>query len=534
MMSVEGPARGVKGRYARLDLEPRNRDSFVAHPGAGSRSPQRPPWDGTTPPDAQGPAEVGARREDSMADPDYLAILRRPELLADLRRILEPAGCHVGEVSYAKFEEVAGLQAQLSHRLPQRDCGELIVQVEHPEQFDRVMETAFGDRRSAVLAQFLSMFRLGDYTRAPFPRLLVPKAEPGEPDIRTWLGTEYPVPYMRWNLDEVSDAGPLANFSLYEPDATLIRQLVRGSDLLRLEQALVRSTASTDCERLAELAEAAIMAARHSPGPPEPVCAAAIARICELRDDSLERAVLLAVGHALAVAYEPRWWSTVERIGLDRLCAEVGLKRDRCGEREVELWSRLRRALTRVHRWYDLPGNQADAEGGLGGPPRPLPTTREILRRAVSDARGWFKRPFGELRAWQVMPEAFGDDRPFLRARKVRGGWEVQYLEPGQPPRHVLLREKEGRLSRILLPMLTKMAGDIESDVAVGECGWVPVSQLDPDAGAKLGAKFRKDKSDLRAALKPVNLGVETAKPRRMRLAAWLAEKRTRIEILPG
>lgn len=462
---------------------------------------------------------------------EYQALARSPGLVADLLRALEPTGHAVEHVSFPEFDAIGRALSDQSRRIPQFDCGELIIELQDFEQFDGVMASAFGGDDGVLRAHVLETFLQRHPPRPPWPRLLVPKGEPGEPDIRTFLGSDIPIPYMRWNLDELFGVGSLAGFSLYEPDATLIRELIRGADLRRLEQVGLPPGDGTDCERLAGIAEAAVMAARHAPGPPAPENVAAIARMCELRDDSLERAVLLAVGYALAVAYDPRWWSIVERIGLDRLCAEVGLKRDRCGELEAALWSRLRRGLTRIDRWYDLPASQADADEIRGESPVRLPTTGEILQKAMADAQAWFRRPLGDLRFRRAMPELLGGDRPVLVALKADYGWDVRYIDGEQPPRQAQVRELRGRLSRILLPLMRKMAEDIEGDVPVGECGWVPLGRLDPGCGGKASDKFRKDKSDLIVALKPTGLGIESGRRGRIRLARCLVDERARIEI---
>ena len=144
----------------------------------------------------------------------YQAVARSPGLVADLLRALEPTGHAVEHVSFSEFHAIGKALSDQSRRIPLFDCGELIIELLDFEQFDGVMASAFGGD-DGVLRR-TSWRRSWDGTRRvpPGPGPAVPKGEPGEPDIRTSLGSDIPIPYMRWNLDELFGMESLADFSL--------------------------------------------------------------------------------------------------------------------------------------------------------------------------------------------------------------------------------------------------------------------------------------------------------------------------------
>jgi hypothetical protein len=149
-------------------------------------------------------------------------------------------------------------------------------------------------------------------------------------------------------------------------------------------------------------------------------------------------------------------------------------------------------------------------------------------------ARPWFPQPFQDLRFRQVMPGLLGEGRPVLVAHKVSHGWDVYYyMRCGQPAQQATVRERTGRMSRILLPLMTKMGRDIEGHVSIDECGWVSVGQLDSGSLTKSSGRFRKDKSDLIRVLETVGLGIVEAQ-RRIRLDPKLARERARLAIFEG
>jgi hypothetical protein len=475
-----------------------------------------------------------------MHETQFYTVIPCPRLLNEIRHVLEPCGWHAESLAPVGLEDLAHVRLGESHFGASPHYKDVIIQLERFDQFDEVMAILYGDARRVELENYLRVLQIMPGSLPCWPRFLIPKVASGDPDIRTFLGSDYSIAYSRWNLDDIFGVEVLSNFALYDSDATLIRRLVRGSDLLKLQQLRRQFEHSIDCERLAELAEAAIMASRHASTPSEPVGFKAITRMCELRHDYLKRAAILAVGSGLAQVYETPWWSNVERISLERLCAGVGLKRDKCGEPEVQLWTRIRHDLTRIDRWYDLPEEGRDDEDDEAVLPRRSapPSISEVVSQAIKAAQDRLPRVFAELQLQRDLVESYADERPVLVAREVQGGWLLRYLERGNPLREISITEKpgpekSGRLTRFLLPMMEKMRRDIEANIEVSECGWVPIQQIDPQSATETSEKFRKDKSDLTRELLKIGLEIESNEgKRKIRIDRCLADNRAHIEVL--
>ncbi len=525
----------------------------------------------------------------------FTVATKTPALAAALRDSLEPCGKDIEELRVAELTQFAASQqfgygsVEIKNLPPppyiaRRRFSQLIVELEQRQEFDTLVDTLFGGAEH-VPHPSPSSFPTGT-ADSPFPRLLIPTTEPKSVDELTVVGERHPVEYVRWQLANVNAECVLAGYDLFEPmDGWFIDLLQTGAAILRVNH-WARSVAATpDCERLATLAEDAIVAAQYDPDTWEPLCLQAINRMHRLRDDFLVRAAVLGLAYGLSRAYQQPWWRAVEAIDCAPVAATLEAKQDWCEGAAMGAWTRICQRLTRVDRLlYDRKGEliapiraeaaprvlneftQAieavcpDPSSSLkteGRTPRvmheprlrfamggdvpdlvvPPPSSRTILEASCRIAREKCPDLFAVLKTYRPMP-GLETNRSILEARCIDKGYLLLFhVSSGRPPGNATVEESpvEKRKTRILFPLMRKMHDDIEANVPLKDCGWLEYRKIDGGLKEKKTEKFRRDESDLNKDLESIKLKTETdSQGKRIRLSESLAMLRTIIRGYEG
>ena len=231
----------------------------------------------------------------------FTAATRNPEVLEDLRTLLEACNCQVEGLPFEELESFGASERQsilspapsgLINLPVPVSFNKLVIELEHPAEFDGVLERLFGS------ADKVRSLCEGEMSRPSLrlPCFLIPRGRVKPVDTRASLGQVCPFRYARWRLDDVYGARALTSYDLFGlNDGYLIDLLQTGSILRQIENDAIRVVGSTDCEYLAKVAERASFAARFDANTWKDLCVGVIDRLYELRDDFLTRAVILGV-----------------------------------------------------------------------------------------------------------------------------------------------------------------------------------------------------------------------------------------------